>query len=100
MVEGEQENGRGKRGFGSLYLLLKAEKQNFFCVVLLLSHCLWSHPLLFNLRNIPRSILSFPDRSPGLGREGSEGLLCEPREDKQSKLAVQLVAVDSSSGAR
>lgn len=64
--------------------------ENSFCAVLLLSHCLRSHPLLFNLWNIPGSILSFPDLSPGLGLEGSEGLLLETGGG-QIELMAQLV---------
>ena len=39
----------------------------FFCAVLLLSLCLQSRPLLFNLWSIPGSSLSFPEMSLGLG---------------------------------
>lgn len=79
-------------------------RESSFCAVLLLSLCLRSHPLLFNVWNIPGSILSFPDVSLGLGPEEPEGPLSEMGGDKQSKLAgrrmAQLVETDSSSGAR
>lgn len=71
--------------------------QCFYCL------CLRSHPLLFNVWNIPGSILSFPDVSLGLGPEEPEGPLSEMGGDKQSRLAgrrmAQLVETDSSSGA-
>lgn len=76
-----------------------------FCAVLLFFLCLRTHPLLFDLWNIPGSILSFPDMSLGLGLEGSEGgLLSETRGDGWSSSTVghmaQLVETHASSGAR
>lgn len=80
MVSERMEEGREAPAPHSCCVKLSVEIS--FCAALLLSHCLRSHPLLFNLWIIPGSILSFPDLSPGLGLEGSEGLLSETGEDK------------------
>lgn len=51
---------------------------------------LWSHPPLFDLRNIPGSILSFPDMS--LGLEDSEGFLSQTGQDRHDLSGGQCMA--------
>lgn len=77
MEEGEKE----ALANGNCCVTLR-NRESSFCTVLLFSLCLRSHPLLFNLWNIPGSILSFPDIRLGLELEGSEGVLSETREDE------------------
>lgn len=57
---------------------------------------LWSHPLLFDLRNIPGGILSFPDMS--LGLEDSEGFLSQKGQGRQSLSGGQCMAQLQATG--